>query len=115
MITNILVWGSVIGLVHFMIIGILYGNPLVDRIYKEAQRTEPGVRKWPSMPAYMIRQFLGTQVEISSSPGPTFGCAGWSPFRGMRLLWCLGRCSRRYACTPGFGICGSNPHTLTDC
>lgn len=64
MLVNILMWGTVIGLIHFIVIGLLYGNPVVDKIYSDAQESEPGVKKWDSKPKYLITQFLGTQVEV---------------------------------------------------
>lgn len=64
MIRQILTLGFLIGLIHFVIIGILYGNPLIDRLYQKAQKTQPGVRKWASKAQYLFFQFLGTQVEV---------------------------------------------------
>lgn len=64
MIGQMLLWGTVAGLVHFVVVGALYGNPFIDRIYKNAQKTEAGVRKWSSQPKYLITQFLGTQIEV---------------------------------------------------
>lgn len=64
MLVHTLLWGTIVGLIHFVIMGILYGNPMVDKIYKTAQQTEPGVRKWLSQKKYLITQFLGTQVEV---------------------------------------------------
>ena len=37
MITTVLLWGLAAGLVHFVVIGILYGNPLTERIPAEAE------------------------------------------------------------------------------
>lgn len=64
MLTQVLGWGTVIGLIHFAIVGGLYGNPIIDRIYQDAQNSEPGVKQWTSRPKYLISQFLGTQVEV---------------------------------------------------
>jgi hypothetical protein len=58
-----LLWGTVIGVIHFVVVGALYGNPIVDRVYAGAAG-EPGVRIWTSKPRYLLTQFLGTQVEI---------------------------------------------------
>jgi hypothetical protein len=60
---TVLLWGAVAGVVHFVAIGLLYGNPVVDRMYVDAA-TDPAVRKWPSKPRYLATQFLGTQVEV---------------------------------------------------
>lgn len=60
-----IVWmGAAAGLVHFFIIGLLYGNPLIAKIYHEAQVSELGVKRWPDKKKYLITQTLGTQVEI---------------------------------------------------
>jgi len=61
---TILLWGAVAGVVHFIVIGILYGNPLVSRISEKAEATSPAVKKWPIKRKYFIKQFLGTQVEV---------------------------------------------------
>jgi len=58
-----LIWGSLIGIIHFIIVGILYQNPIVGRFYKEAAGN-PGVKKWDSQRKYLISMFLGTQIEI---------------------------------------------------
>jgi hypothetical protein len=64
MLLDVLSHGAVAGLVHFIAIGILYGNPVIDALYKRAMLVEPGVRKWPSKLRYLITQFLGTQLEV---------------------------------------------------
>jgi len=46
MITTVLLWGLAAGIVHFVVIGILYGNPLTDRISAGAEAESPAVRKW---------------------------------------------------------------------
>lgn len=61
---DVLLWGAVAGIVHFVFLGIAYGNPLVDRIYVAEGERSPAVRAWPSKPRYLITQFLGTQVEV---------------------------------------------------
>ena len=64
MLFSILVWGLVIGLIHFVFAGVAYGSPRIAKMYREAEKTEPGVRKWPSRKEYVKTQFLGTQVEV---------------------------------------------------
>jgi len=61
---DIALWGLVAGLIHFVAIGILYGNPYVDRIYVAASDASPAVRSWASKPRYLVTQFVGTQVEV---------------------------------------------------
>lgn len=64
MIVTVLANGLWVGLIHFIVTGALYGNPVVDRIYQHAMATAPGVRKWPTRGRYLLTQFLGTQVEV---------------------------------------------------
>lgn len=90
MLIQVLLWGLVVGVIHFMVVGLLYGNPFIDKFYKEAQANEPGVRKWPSMPAYMVRQFLGTQVEVYILTGAYLWLRGLVPFEGITAALVLG-------------------------
>ena len=64
MVVTILLWGAVAGVVHFVVIGILYGNPLVDRISAKAEATSPAVKRWTTKRKYFVTQFLGTQIEV---------------------------------------------------
>lgn len=64
MIVSALIWGTVAGVIHFVLVGLLYGNPFVDRFYREAAGAEPGVKVHPSKPKYFLTMFLGTQVEV---------------------------------------------------
>lgn len=64
MIGPVLVWGIAVGLLHFVLMGMIYGNPLVDRMYARAASESPAVKAWPSKPRYLLTQFLGTQVEV---------------------------------------------------
>jgi hypothetical protein len=61
---SFLFWGAVVGAAHFMLTGLLYGNPVVDRVYAQAMASEPGVRRWDSKPRYLVTQLAGTQLEI---------------------------------------------------
>lgn len=58
-----LVWGTFTGIIHFVIVGILYQNPLVSKIYKQ-EGSKPGVKLWPNQKRYILSMFLGTQLEI---------------------------------------------------
>ncbi len=64
MLISALLWGLVVGIIHFVMTGALYGNPFVDRIYQQAMKQEPGVKDWPSRARYLVTQVAGTQVEI---------------------------------------------------
>ena len=41
MIVTVLLWGAVAGVVHFVVIAFLYGNPLVERISARAETESP--------------------------------------------------------------------------
>jgi hypothetical protein len=60
---RILGWGAAAGVAHFVVIAILYANPLVDGLSRVANQ-DPTVKRWPSQPRYFLTQFLGTQVEV---------------------------------------------------
>jgi len=62
--SDVLLWGAVAGIIHFVFLGIAYGNPLVDAMYTAAAAADPAVRAWPSRARYLVTQFLGTQVEV---------------------------------------------------
>lgn len=64
MVTTALVWGAVAGVLHFALVGALYGNPVIDRLYASAAEESPSLKRWASKPAYLLTQFLGTQVEV---------------------------------------------------
>ena len=64
MVVTILLWGAVAGVVHFVVIGILYGNPLVSHISERAEAESPAVKRWPTKRKYFVTQFLGTQIEV---------------------------------------------------
>jgi hypothetical protein len=64
-ILQVLLWGLVAGVIHFIITSLLYQNPLIAKYYARAQAdNSPGVRKWSSQKGYILRMFSGTQVEI---------------------------------------------------
>jgi hypothetical protein len=64
MLTTVLLWGALAGLVHFVFIALAYGNPLVDRLSAHAEAESPAVKRWSSKPKYFVAQFLGTQIEV---------------------------------------------------
>jgi hypothetical protein len=63
-VSSALLLGTLVGLAHFAVVGVLYGNPWIDGLYRRAMETEPGVRRWSSKPKYLLTQFLGTQLEV---------------------------------------------------
>lgn len=60
---DILLWGLVAGLTHFVVVGLLYMNPVVARLYREAEGA-PALRVWQNQREYLIKMFAGTQVEV---------------------------------------------------
>ncbi len=58
-----LLWGVVIGIIHFIVVGVLYQNPIISKIYKNNEN-QPSVKKWDNQQKYILSMFLGTQVEI---------------------------------------------------
>jgi hypothetical protein len=60
---RILLWGAAAGLVHFVVIAVLYANPITDKLSRDLE-AGPAVKQWPSKPRYFLTQFLGTQVEV---------------------------------------------------
>ena len=64
MLLSILKWGLITGLLHYVLIGALYGNPWIDRLYQEAQKSDKSVKRWESKARYLVYQFFGTQIEV---------------------------------------------------
>lgn len=56
-------WGALAGVVHFVMIAVLYANPITDRLSRGLEQGA-AVKQWPSQPRYFVTQFLGTQVEV---------------------------------------------------
>lgn len=86
MLPSILAYGALIGLVHFVVIGALYGNPWVDALYQDAMAHHPGVRPWASRPRYLVTQFLGTQVEVYALTVAFFAFRPLAPDLGLLAL-----------------------------
>ncbi len=63
MLVNMLVWGLIAGIIHFVVVGILYMNPVVAQVYKKAEGS-PALRVWEDQKEYLIKMFAGTQIEI---------------------------------------------------
>lgn len=63
LLVDTLLWGMVVGVIHFVIVGILYQNPMVSKIYKSFE-DHPAVKKWNNQNKYIRSMFLGTQIEI---------------------------------------------------
>lgn len=60
---QILIVGSIVGVVWFVIGGVFYRNPWIAPIYDKAENS-PGLKKWENMSKYLIQMFiLGTLVQ----------------------------------------------------
>ena len=96
--SNVLLWGALAGVVHFVVIAALYANPITDRLSRDLEKG-PAVRQWPSQPRYFLTQFLGTQVEVYIlTTGflwlrPLIGMPGYA---GAVALGCLLAATRVY-------------------
>lgn len=90
MIASILIWGTCAGLVHFIVTGLLYGNPWVDKMYANAVAASPAVRRWPSRPRYLATQFLGTQIEVYIIAAGYFWLRPLVPLSGFGTAALLG-------------------------
>lgn len=90
MIADILVWGLVVGVVHFVVLGGLYQNPLVAKLYAEAEGKEPGLKVWASKPKYMTSMFLGTQVEVYALTAAYLWLRGYVPLESWAEALALG-------------------------
>lgn len=90
MVTAVLVWGLVVGVVHFIVVGVLYTNPLVGPWYKQAQQEDPAVKAWPSVPRYLLTMFCGTQIEVYIVCGLYLWLRGYVPLTGMAEVLVLG-------------------------
>ena len=106
MIVTILLWGAVAGVVHFIVIGFLYGNPLVSRISAKAEATSPAVKRWPTKWKYFVTQFLGTQVEVYILTIAFVWLRPLVGFNGYGGRYSLDFCSLPSGSTPDFGTCG---------
>ena len=61
---QILFWGLIIGIIHYFIMGILFQNPWVMKVYIDAQEKYPSVKMRKNTSDYLRKQFIGTQIEI---------------------------------------------------
>ena len=95
-----LILGLIIGIIHFIIVGILYQNPFVAGLYKEAEDKKlPGYRIWENKKKYLLSMFLGTQVEIFIITfGYLFlkGYLPFSPFATALIIFALFTAVRVY-------------------
>ena len=64
-----IVGGITASLVWFMAGGVLYMNPFVAKIYKDARKS-PGLKKWTNVPKYLSFQLIRTNyLSLSLSTG----------------------------------------------
>ncbi len=89
-IIEILLKGLIVGIIHYIIVGILYMNPIIDKIYKEAQKKHPSVKIRNSTSNYLTKQFLGTQIEIWIITAAFFFLKQYLPFSNIETGLYLG-------------------------
>ncbi|MFH1050111.1 MAG: hypothetical protein V1779_04165 [bacterium] len=87
---NVFFYGFAIGVVHYIIIGILYMNPIVSKIYDDAQNSNPSVKIRNSTSNYLTKQFLGTQIEIWIITASFFFIKQYLPFTAIETGFILG-------------------------
>ncbi len=115
LILDVLLWGAITGLIHYVVMGALYANPIVGKVYAQAMQFEPGVKKWDSKPRYLFTQFLGTQIEVYILTIAFFGfrpCIGVQGLPGALLLGALLACVRVYPRSWNMWIQSSYPNRL---
>lgn len=61
-ILSIILAGIAAAIIWFVIGGGLYMNPIVAKIYKDAEKS-PGLKKWSNLPRYVGFQFLGILLQ----------------------------------------------------
>jgi len=90
MLVDIILWGLVVGIAHFVVVGALYQNPAVAKMYNACQG-EPGVKSWASKKAYVSWMFAGTQVEVFILTGAYLFLRDFFPEQsGTSTAWILG-------------------------
>lgn len=57
-----LLGGVVASIVWFIVGSVLYMNPLVAKLYKNAENS-PALKKWSSIPRYIFLQYIGILVQ----------------------------------------------------
>lgn len=59
------IFGGVIASIVWFIVGsVLYMNPFVAKIYKNAEKS-PALKKWQSIPKYIALQYVGILVQCT--------------------------------------------------
>lgn len=54
--------GAAASIAWFIVGGALYMNPIVAKIYKDAEKS-PALKKWPSVPKYIGLQYVGILAQ----------------------------------------------------
>jgi len=63
MLVDVLLYGSGAAVIHFLLIGILYSNPLVSRMYLAEENKNRALRVWKNKKHYMLLMFTGSLIE----------------------------------------------------
>ena len=85
-----LIWGLIIGIIHYVILGILYQNPFTAKFYKNEENLKsPGFKIWANTKKYMIFMFLGTQIEIFILTFAYLFLRNYLPFENLTIAFIL--------------------------
>lgn len=57
-----IIGGVIASIAWFIAGGVLYMNPVVAKIYKEAEAS-PALKKWPNVPKYLLLQYIGVLIQ----------------------------------------------------
>lgn len=82
--------GLVIGIIHYIILGVLFMNPFVGKVYKDAQEKYPSVKMRNSTSGYLSKQFFGTQIEIWIITAGYLYLRDFLPFQPIETALILG-------------------------
>jgi len=61
---ELVVYGLLVGLGHFLVLSVLYQNPFIAKFYKQATTPESAVKVWESPKKYVLYMASGTQIEV---------------------------------------------------
>ena len=63
MLINTLIFGTGAGIIHFLLVGLLYMNPFAAKMYSAEEGKNGALRVWDNKKHYMILMFSGTMIE----------------------------------------------------
>lgn len=63
MLIQTLIYGTGAGIIHFLLVGLLYMNPFVGKMYTAEEGKNGALRVWENKKHYMILMFSGSMIE----------------------------------------------------